>query len=301
MNIISRNPGLSVLVAAIVLAVLLKAVWPMTITGSWSMALLAGALALGGLPHGAADAWIALQRGIVRTPLGFLAFLGFYLGLSIAVITIWRMAPVSSLGAFLLLSVWHFGDDRAVGHGPVVRIATGVVILCAPAAFAPADVLSVYRVLSGDYASLLIEVQRILLGPAWLTLACQPLLAESGSQRRRQAIVHLSEISLLVVLSALSEPLIYFGIYFCAVHSPRHLFRILASWRVTRDRSFWPSTLLVTFVSGLAGLGTFLWLLEGGQKLEAATLQVVFIGLAALSLPHILLVDGLLARGKSQR
>jgi len=289
------------LLAAVVIAALSRALGPVTSLTGWPMALLAAAVALAGLPHGAADAWIAGHKGLARTPLRILAFLLGYLGLSIMVILVWRMAPVASLAAFLALSVWHFGDDRAIGYGVVARIATGLVILCAPAAFAPASVASVYRVLSGDSAAALIELQRLLLGPAWLTLACHTLLESLRQERRLRAMAHMTEISLLVALSLLTEPLIYFSFYFCLLHSPRHLARILASWRLAPDRRFWPSTLIVCMVSALAGVIAFVGLLDGGQKLEYATLQVVFIGLAALSLPHILLVDCLLARGKAFR
>lgn len=291
LRIARQNPAIIVLLAAIVLAAAGRALVPATTPASWHVALLAAAVALAGLPHGAADAWIAGQRGLARTPARILAFLGCYTGLSIAVIFLWRMAPVASLGAFLSLSVWHFGDDRRIGYGPVARIATGLVILCSPAAFAPAEVLSAYRLLSGDGAAVLVDLQRLLLGPAWLTLALH-----LARDRSRPAILHLAEISILVALSALSPPLIYFVVYFCALHSPRHLSRVVASWRVQRDPRFWPATLLLSSVSVLAGLVAFLWFVDSGQRMEDATLQVVFIGLAALSLPHIMLVDVLLSR-----
>jgi Brp/Blh family beta-carotene 15,15'-monooxygenase len=271
-----------------------RAFLPPAIPADWHFALLAAAVALAGLPHGAADAWIARRQGLAGTPLKTFGFFGCYIGLSIAIIASWSIFPVASLGAFLALSVWHFGDDRRIGYGPVARLATGLIVLSSPAVFAPSEVLSAYRLLSGDEAAVLVDLQRLLLGPACLVLAINFAAVKSQSGLR-----HIVELIMLVTLSALAHPLMYFVVYFCALHSPRHLSRVVDYWRFRPDPLFWPSTVLLSVVSILAGAGAFVWLIGDGQRHEEAILQVVFIGLAALSVPHIILIDGLLSRATS--
>ena len=87
-------------------------------------------------------------------------------------------------------------------------------------------------------------------------------------------------------------PLVYFGIYFCALHSPTHFSRVIKlvpdSDRPRAVMQTAAFTMLTLFFAGLA-----LIVLAVELTLEQSAVQIVFIGLAALTVPHMVLIDGI--------
>ena len=283
-----NHPSTLFLTLATVLASL-SALGAMTFAPGAELALVAGAIVVAGLPHGAADGWIA-TRSIARDRLRALAFLAGYVCLALLVVGAWRLLPFAGLVTFLIVSAWHFGDDARLGLRPVVRLSTGTIILSAPAVFSPAEVAQAYRILSGAGAEAIVAVQAGLFWPACVIAVAAAVVHRSAKRDTR----HWIDLGLLVALSMVASPLIYFAVYFSGIHSMRHLNRIVRAEPGPRSRSFWWGLIILTLVAALAGLTAFVWLAGAGRSLDAAGLQVLFVGLAALTLPHMLLVDGLL-------
>jgi Brp/Blh family beta-carotene 15,15'-monooxygenase len=104
-----------------------------------------------------------------------------------------------------------------------------------------------------------------------------------------------AEFILFAVVVAILPPLVSFALYFCIIHTGRHMRRI---WHVlastSSSKGLYRQAAGFTLASWLVGGAAFLWLETG--DLDAALLQVVFIGLAALTVPHMILVDGFFAK-----
>jgi Brp/Blh family beta-carotene 15,15'-monooxygenase len=97
-----------------------------------------------------------------------------------------------------------------------------------------------------------------------------------------------AEFGALAALALVASPLMSFACYFCAMHSPRHLLRTLdslpeAGRANTLRFVLWPT--LATFVM----LGVVAWPLRT-HAVTPLVMQLVFVSLAALTLPHMLVL-----------
>ena len=170
-----------------------------------------------GLPHGALDPLIARRAGLWRTPLGFAGFNLGYLAIVVLVVGVWLLAPAASLVGFLLVSGIHFGADWNSGRSVVLRSLTGVGLLTLPAFAHHEEVAGIYRTLAGSGGGVIADVQS-WLGPAAIVAM---LIGAVLALRRRPT--DALEILLATTLALVAPPLIFFALYFCALHSARHL------------------------------------------------------------------------------
>ena len=118
--------------------------------------ILALAVAVFGLPHGALD--LALVRGAAQGSwLALAAAIGVYLVVSAAVLAVWIAFPVAALLGFLAIAVIHFGlGDTEDRHGPqraVEVIARGGFAGIAPLVFHPQTTRDLFALLVGPASS----------------------------------------------------------------------------------------------------------------------------------------------------
>jgi Brp/Blh family beta-carotene 15,15'-monooxygenase len=255
------------------------------VTGGGLVLVLAIAVAVAGLPHGALDPWVAHRAGLWRTRLGCAAFHLAYLGLAGAVLLAWYWAPGISLAAFLAISAWHFAGDWR-DHLPTwARAVAGAALLALPVWRWPNEVTEAFVLLSGAGGATIANALAALV--PWLAagMAAAALLALRRSPRVALELVALAALAVLL------PPLVYFIVYFCALHSPRHLRLAAAAAAPDVRRRMTQVALLYTALSLLAATVAWLWLSSAGtQAWSGDLLRIVFIGLAALTLPHMLVV-----------
>ena len=257
---------------------------------AWSAALVA--VVLLGVPHGALDGEVA--RPMLRPRFGrawFAVFALPYLSLSAAVLLAWRAAPEATLAAFLAVSVLHFGAEDAGPGRPLETLARGGLPVALPVLLHSDAVAAIFGVVT--LAPMPVVPPWLRAGAlAWaavLPFACAAMLAAG---RWRVAV----EVATLGLLFAALPPLAAFALYFIALHAPRHMAALAAHpRRAPRVRSMGEAVRRSLPVTALTLLiGAALWPLFPGtapERLLALTLQ----GLAALTLPHLLL-DWLISR-----
>ena len=269
------------------------------------LALLLVGVAVLALPHGAVDPFTTGSRFVrARGRQGLLQFVGLYLALACGVVLAWREAPVEALLGFLALSVWHFGraelDDDPRGSldtGLETFVRGGVPVL-GPLLLRPDETYAWFELLVAD-ASLGPASRSALSLSTWAWVAagmCWTLRPLRGLDRRalRTTAARVVESAGWLALFAALPVLLAFGFAFCCGHSVRHSLQTASRFDPRSAsaalRRFALLALPATVASwALAALAWWGWLRAGSPE---AIAQLVFIGLAALTLPHVLLATG---------
>ena len=240
-----------------------------------------------GLPHGALDPLIARRAGLWRTPLGFAGFNLGYLAIVALVVGVWLLAPTASLVGFLVVSGIHFGADWNGGRSVVLRSLTGVGLLTLPAFAHHDEVAGIYRTLAGTGGGVVAD------GQSWLgPVAIVAMLIGAALALRRRPTDAL-EILLATALALVAPPLIFFALYFCALHSARHLRHGFAEERGSGRLAVLITVAYTVIPIVAVGILTAVFVGDfapGGSLADGWIIRLVFIGLAALTVPHMMVI-----------
>jgi Brp/Blh family beta-carotene 15,15'-monooxygenase len=252
----------------------------------WNIIAIA-AILLFGVPHGGLDGAIARRVGWPEGIVSWLSFHLAYIVLTALVVVIWWLFPLFSMVIFLLISGIHFGasDIADTGNDWLPWIAhSGLVCIAIPSLQAVL-VEPIFGILIGeDNASLLMGGITVLFLP-WVFCVLGYFVYAYFTPNYRKPLLHLL---VLTGLASLLPPLIIFSLYFCLWHSRGHMLRLWRSLaKIERRRSLLEAT-IYTVIAWLS-LAIIFYYLQGSAA--ALIVQLTFIGLAALTLPHMLLVD----------
>lgn len=257
------------------------------------------AILLIGVPHGGLDGAVARRVGWPSGMLPWVLFHIIYLLLAASVAGLWWLYPLPSLIFFLGISALHFGssDIRHVSS-PSSRdawlplIAHGGLVVIGIPVLQSADVEPLFAVLVGAENSLWLLNQIDQLRLPWAASLFAYLIYSIYQPRWRQSLLSLA---VLIVLAYLLPPLVSFALYFCLWHSRSHMQRI---WRSIapdqRRRSASEAVAYSLLAYAAAGIYLVFQTNSAPASVTAITpalLQLTFIGLAALTVPHMVLVD----------
>lgn len=254
---------------------------------SWDIAALLAIILLG-VPHGGFDAAIARRSGWQMS--GTLSWLGFhlaYLLMAVTVMILWLWFPLISLGMFLLISGIHFGasDIAETGSDWLPWVAHGGLVAVAIPNFHVQEVMSLFAVLSSiEAAQQLLNTLSVVF--IFWALCCMAYCIFTFYHR--QYLKPLLNLWVLIVIALLLPPLVSFALYFCIWHSRGHMLRLWNSLQPSGRYGASREALIYTVLAW--GVGFILFYYLSGSPKESI-LKLTFIGLAALTLPHMILVD----------
>lgn len=252
-----------------------------------------------GLPHGATDHLLFRQLAQEKgKPVSMVRFYIVYLGLVLAYGVLWVLLPLPALILFLLVSVYHFGQSNWNYLAPrawVMHLSWGAFVLFVPVVWHFDESREILKtMLRQELPELSKEIKTAVV--AGLFLLNQGLIIQKTA-RKALGIWGgvLESINLWILLGMfLALPLLLgFSIYFAGWHALSSSLDQIAFFRRDRFgfgvRQYIRAAAPYTLVA-LVGLG-LLYIAWSQMSPGALEPGLLFMFIAAVTLPHMLLID----------
>lgn len=231
----------------------------------------------------------------------FIFYLSYIL-VGLIVIFTWFVTPSISLLIFLIFASFHFGKEdsqfllkkRSITY-LIFFVFKGLLIVTAPLYFNFVETINIFKLLLIENENFYryldwIESKNILITLISLSFLVNILLTIVNFKISNLTL--LLDFASILILNYFLSPLVAFTIYFCFLHSIRH---IIAIANEVNNRNLYDG--LKEFIkkaSTLAIVTVILFILAliityNYFEINDAILKIIFIGLASLTFPHILL------------
>ena len=225
-----------------------------------------------------------------------------YILLAIFIIIAWVLLPAISLLLFLIVASYHFGKEdtqflttNTNSINPLLYFFKGSLIILAPMFFHFDETVAIYKFLLVEdetFYTILdyIETNKILLIGIVLSTLSSVLLFIKDFEIKK-FVIFLDYFS-IIILNYYLSPLVAFTLYFCFLHSLRHSISLIFeidnfdfnNGLIKFLKKALPLTILTAIFCIIS-----LFFLNNIYDLNSSILKVIFIGLASLTFPHILL------------
>jgi Brp/Blh family beta-carotene 15,15'-monooxygenase len=230
------------------------------------------------VPHGSLDVLFALRAYQLNSLMAWVVFLTAYLLVAMGIILLWMLLPVWFFIGFLIFSALHFSDDLNTPNPMLTKLSYGAAVICLPSIVHGAALVGLYAVFVDASVA-----QRIVTVSQWL---CYPILFLMGLMLFNRQINIREKLDAYAVLAIMTllPPILAFAVYFCLMHSARHLIRSHAFFGQLNARLFIMALVLPTLAVIIMACGV--WFFTKTRTFESDLIRMVFIGLAALTFPH---------------
>ena len=224
------------------------------------------------------------------------SFYLIYLLISSLIIIFWLIFPNTILLLFLIVAAYHFGKEDTVFKinikgikKDILFLIKGSSIIIAPLLFNFEKTNEIFLMLNFDLFDKII-ITKILLTIILILSFISGLILSNLKNVDYKSLTIMDFIS-IILLNYFLNPILAFTIYFCLLHSIRHSLTLifeLDSKFSTGLEKFAKKALPLTFMTALIYLLS-IYNLSSFYELNNAIYKVIFIGLASLTFPHILL------------
>ena len=216
-----------------------------------------------------------------------------YILFSLIIILFWIFFPDYLLILFLILASYHFGKEDSDflknDKNQLFFLFKGSLIIAAPLLFNKSETIEIFKSLNFDISKTFLIDNNFLFLILVLSLI-STLFLSSKKTFEIKSLLFMDYLSILI-LNFFINPILAFTIYFCFLHSIRHSLSLIFELDNNFNKGlnkFVKKAIPLTVLTAIIYLLS-LFYLNKYYPADQAIYKVIFIGLASLTFPHILL------------
>ncbi len=249
-----------------------------------------------GISHGALD---NIKGKKLFKIFGYKSSIYFYITyvlISILIVACWFMFPNTVLFIFLVVASYHFGKEDTVFFfkrsfliSEILFFLKGSSVILMPLLLKRDETIEIFRILNFNVFGSSIFTDQFLTMILFFSFVSSLFI----SQKKNVNLIGVMVMDFfsLFILNFFLTPVLAFTLYFCFLHSIRHSIKLIFELDKSLKnglRKFISKAIPLTLVTGIIFL-LAIFFLNNFYKLDEAIYKVIFIGLASLTFPHILL------------
>ena len=266
-----------------------------------------------GISHGSLDNLKGEKLLKILGVNNLLIFYLLYILIAVVIIILWIIMPTISLIIFLIVASYHFGKEDTQFLviensylNQLLFFIKGTLIVLAPIYFHFDETINIFKFLLVDNENFykflnFIETNKILLFGIILSTLANIILFTKNFEIKK-FVIFLDYFSILI-LNYYFSPLLAFTLYFCFLHSIRHSITLIVELEKNDLnlglKMFVKKALPLTILTASLCL-VGLYFMNNIYSFDSSILKIIFIGLASLTFPHILL-EYFLERNEKKR
>lgn len=299
----NRNMN-AAMILAVVSTVLLVQLFPEFAEAS-RYYILAAAMILIGIPHGAIDHIVSSKiydlKFNIRDQLKFYIP---YLLLMLLMAVIWFINGLAGFLLFALITIYHFGQAD-IDHIPIpenlktaMMISRGIMILALIIFFDTAYTIPIISSATGVHQVTIGWLEQYALPAGSILFLQHPLLMvvcalQFGPTSKHSLWLAVVDSALIFILFAFSDPIIGFSIYFALWHSMGHVQEMKDFFtNMDENLSYWKFYKLAAPFTIISGIGLWaIYQINQALGIEDQMVALLFILISVLTLPHVFVVQ----------
>ena len=219
-----------------------------------------------------------------------------YLTISSLIILLWIIFPNTVLLIFLIVACYHFGKEdtvffvkKEIFFKEILYFFKGSSIIIAPLFFHRKETNEIFRTLNFNIFENSLFSDAFLVIILFLSFISSFFLSHKKDINFK--ILLMTDFLSILIINFFLSPILAFTLYFCFLHSIRHSITLIFELDKSLKngfRKFIKKAIPLTLITGFAFI-VAIYLLNNFYELNEAIYKVIFIGLASLTFPHILL------------